>query len=217
MTHVPHARVAVLSDFDGTLTPSCTIDMLYGRFAAPSWVEVTQRWERGEIGTREELETNFPTMKASRAEMELALDAVTLDPEMPALLAFCQQRDYPFAIVSDGLTWYIDYILGRHGLHDITLYASHISFEPEGLRLSFPWYDPSSPLRGVGKAAIVRRYQQQGYRVAFIGDGLSDMEVVGVADVLYAKDGLLKYCREHGAEAIEYCTLSDVLAGWKDP
>lgn len=217
MTQIPRSRVAVLSDFDGTLTPSCTIDMLYGRFAAPSWVQVTQRWERGEIGTREELTANFLSMKASRAEMESALDAVTLDPGMPALLAFCREREYPFAIVSDGLTWYIEYILGRHGVHDITSYANQIHFEPQGLRLSFPWYDPSSPLRGVGKAAITRRYQQQGYRVAFIGDGLSDVEVVGVADVLYAKDSLLRHCRERGAEAIEYSTLLDVVARWKDP
>jgi 2-hydroxy-3-keto-5-methylthiopentenyl-1-phosphate phosphatase len=217
MTRIPRLRVAVLSDFDGTLTPSCTIDTLYGRFAAPSWVEVTQRWERGEIGTREELTTNFATMKAGRAEMETVLDAVTLDPGLPALLAFCRERGYPFAIVSDGLTWYIEHILARHGLHDITTYANQISFEPQGLRISFPWYDASSPLRGVGKAAIVRRHQQQGYHVVFIGDGLSDVEAVGVADVLYAKGSLLRHCREHGVAAIEYLTLSDVIAGLKNP
>ncbi len=209
-------RMAVLSDFDGTLTPSCTIDSLYARFAAPSWVGVTQRWERGEIGTREELTANFATIKASRAEMESMLDAVVLDPKLPALLTLCRERGYPFAIVSDGLTWYIEYILARHGLHDITSYANQVDFEPQGLQLSFPWYDPNSPLRGVDKAGIVRRYQKAGYQVAFIGDGLSDVEVVGVADLLYAKGSLLRHCRENGVEAIEYSTLTDVIKDLKN-
>ena len=209
--------MAVLCDYDGTASPDITVDLLYQRFAAPSWVEVTQRWERGGISTREELLTNFPTIRAGRAELEAFLDSLAIDPGVPGLLAFCRQHGYAFAIVSDGLTWYIEHVLRRHGLEGLTVYSNEVRFDPDGIHLSFPWYDPECPLRGVCKAAIVRRYQSQGYRVAFIGDGASDREVMGVADVLYAKSTLLAMCREQGVAAIPYTTLDDVITRWREP
>ncbi|MFW6116779.1 MAG: phosphoserine phosphatase, partial [bacterium] len=53
--------------------------------------------------------------------------------------------------------------------------------------------------------------QTRGYRVVFIGDGLSDVEVAGVADFLYAKERLLKHCREHDISAVPFRTLKDVV------
>lgn len=105
--------IAVLSDFDGTLTPSNGLDILYKRFGAPSCKQVVERWDRGEISTMEELTTCFSTMAAHREEMEIPLMQITLDPAVPQLLKFCSDRNYEFGIVSDGLRWYIDLILEK--------------------------------------------------------------------------------------------------------
>jgi len=209
--------VAVLCDFDGTATPHIVIDMLYRQFAAPSWREIVQRWERGEISTREEIQSCFATITASRAEMESFLDTIPLDPALVQLVDFCRQRGYHFAIVSDGLRWYIEYVLNRHGIRDVTIYASEIHFGPDGFRFSFPWYNPESPLRSTSKVSIVQRYQAQGDKVVFIGDGSTDIKAAQAADVVYARDALLTYCREHGIPAIEFSDLSDVLAKWTLP
>lgn len=204
-------RIAVLCDFDGTATPCNVTDMLYHQFAAPSCLEMVKRWERGEIGTREEMAACFATVTASRAEMELLLNSVPLDPAFPDLLEFCQHRGYHFAVVSDGLAWYIRYILDRHGVHNVQVYANEIQFGSDGLRLSFPWYSPSSPLRGTSKLALAQRYKAEGLQVVFIGDGLSDIEVVEAADILYARASLLDYCRERHILAIPFSSLSEVL------
>jgi 2,3-diketo-5-methylthio-1-phosphopentane phosphatase len=217
MTTRATPRTAVLCDFDGTLTPFLVADALYKRFAAPSWRETTARWERGEISAPEELRINLSSVTASRAELERFLDTVPLDADLSRLVAFCRERDYPLAIVSDGLVWYIRYILARQHLDDITIYANQIEFLPHGVRISSPWADAVSPLAGTSKQTIVRRYQAQGYRVAFIGDGVTDLEVVGVADVVFARDGLLQYCRERGAPAVEANSLAQVLDQWRLP
>ncbi|MGQ9493877.1 MAG: haloacid dehalogenase-like hydrolase, partial [Anaerolineae bacterium] len=115
------------------------------------------------------------------------------------------------AVVSDGLAWYIRYILDRHGVRNVQVYANEIQFGSDGLRLSFPWYSLSSPLRGTSKLALAQRYKAEGLRVVFIGDGLSDIEVVEAADVLYARAGLLDYCREGHILAIPFSSLSEVL------
>ena len=205
-------RTAVLCDFDGTATPCIVMDALYRRYAAPSWEEVTARWERGEIGTRQEIETNFSTITAGRAEMERFLDTVPLDPGFRSLVDLCRERGHVFALVSDGLTWYINHVLDRHGIQGVRVYANEVYFEPEGFRFSFPWYSEESPKRATSKVTLVRQHQALGMRVVFIGDGLSDVEVAGVADVLYARDALLAYCQERGIPARPFVNLEDVLA-----
>ncbi|MGB9879137.1 MAG: MtnX-like HAD-IB family phosphatase, partial [Anaerolineae bacterium] len=205
------SKVAVLCDFDGTITPCIVIDMLYRQFAAPSCLEIVKLWEEGKVSTPQEMRACFGTITATRAEMEALLASVPVDPAFADLLEFCRQRGYHFAIVSDGLTWYIQYILHRHGIHDVTIYASEIHFGPDGLHLSFPWYSPETPLRGTSKLALVRRYKESGFQVVFVGDGLSDIEVVGAVDRLYARASLLDYCREHGSPAIPFSDLHDVL------
>lgn len=202
---------AVLCDFDGTVVACETVELLYRRFAAPSCMELVQQWILGEIGTQEELQGCFATMTASRSEMEAVLDTVSIDPGFPALLELCRRREHAFALVSDGLTWIIDHILAHHGIQDIAIYANQIHFEPQGIRLSFPWHDPEYPKRGVPKPVIVRRYQAEGWRVAYIGDGLTDIEVLGVADAIYARDRLLDYARQHGIEVVSFSDFSDLL------
>lgn len=207
------SKLAVLCDFDGTITPCIVIDMLYHQFAAPSCLQMVKLWEEGKISTPEEMRACFATITATRAEMESLLSSIPVDPAFADLLAFCRQRGYPFAVVSDGLTWYIQYILRRHGIHNVTIYANEIHFGPDGWHFSFPWYSPDSPLRGTSKLALIRRYQADGFQVVFIGDGLSDIEVVEAADILYAYTGgsLLDYCRAHGSPAIPFSSLREVL------
>jgi 2-hydroxy-3-keto-5-methylthiopentenyl-1-phosphate phosphatase len=210
----PGWDVAVLCDFDGTIVLSDTIGQIYHHFADPSCSEFVQRWIRGEISTQQELRACFGTIKASRAEMESLLTTIPMDPAFPEFLGFCQKQGYRFAIVSEGLGWCVDYVLRRHGICGITVYSNEIHFEPDGFRFSFPWYHPESPLRGVSKSALVRRYQAQGDRVVFIGDGLSDTDAVEVADVVYARAKLLEYCSKRGIQAVGFSDFADLLGRW---
>jgi 2-hydroxy-3-keto-5-methylthiopentenyl-1-phosphate phosphatase len=209
--------VVVLCDFDGTATPHTVINELFERFADPAWQDLCDAWERREITTPQGLPLCFGHVKATRAELESFLGTIALDPAFPDLVELCRSKGHDFAVASDGLTWYIRYVLENHGIHDLTIYANEIEFEPHGFRLSFPWYDPVTPLRGTSKVAIIRRYQAKGAKVVFIGDGLTDIEAAPVADLVYAKDGLLAHCREQGIPALAFSTLRDVVDGWSEP
>ena len=205
-------KLAVLSDFDGTLTAMNVMDSLYEEFGGPSRRRLMERWRRGEISTMEEIEGVFRTVKASRMVMESYLHTVQLDPDFLELLSLCRRSDIFFAIVSDGFRWYIDYILERHGVRDVPVYAGDIIVLEDGLKFDFPWYDPAYPLRSTAKPQIVRDFQRRGFRVLFIGDGLSDVEVLQVADQIYAKDVLLQHARQDGADVREFNTLGEVYS-----
>ena len=207
----------MLCDFDGTATLIDVTDTLYLEFGDEVCKATTERWARGEITTPEELRTCFSRMYPRKEEMEAFLDTVPLDPGFEALVSFCRRRGYEFAVLSDGLHWYIDRILERHGFEDIKVYANEITFNEDGVEFAFPWHDPDTPMRGTSKPSIVRDYQQEGFAVVFIGDGLSDTEVAGVADVLYATDRFLEICREEGIPAIPFSELEEVVEKWQDP
>jgi 2-hydroxy-3-keto-5-methylthiopentenyl-1-phosphate phosphatase len=170
-----------------------------------------ERWQRGEISTMEEIENIFATFNASRVDMESFLRTVQLDPGFKPLQALCRQWDTPIAIVSDGLRWYIDYILDFHGVEGVEVFAAEVAFASGGFQFEYPWYDPAFPLRATAKPLIVEEYQLKGYEVIFVGDGLTDVEAAQVADVVYAKDVLLLEMRARGLEARQYVDLHDVV------
>lgn len=205
------SNIAILSDFDETITTVNILNQLYERFASPSYENFIEQWERGKISTPEEIEGCFATIEANRAEMEAYLSAVTIDPGLLQLLHYCNERNTPFVIVSDGLRWYIDYILQCNDIHGVPVYANEIFFEPSGFRFDYPWFDEQSPLRGTSKKTIVLKYQRLGYSVFFIGDGLSDTGAAEAADVLFSRDYLTDYARDNNLEAVEFSDLSDVL------
>ncbi|MGD2104701.1 MAG: MtnX-like HAD-IB family phosphatase [Anaerolineae bacterium] len=217
MTIRGEEKVAVLCDFDGTATLVDVTDTLYLEFGDEVCHATLERWIKGEITTPRELEICFSRMYPRKQEMEAFIDTVPLDPGFADLVSLCRQRGYDFAVLSDGLRWYIDRILERHGFDQLTVYANEIEFLEDGVELSFPWYDPGTPMRGTSKPSIVRRYQREGCDVVFIGDGLSDTEVAGVADVLYAKERLLDHCLEHDIPAASFANLEDVVENWQDP
>jgi 2,3-diketo-5-methylthio-1-phosphopentane phosphatase len=203
-------KIAVLLDFDGTITTINVLDSLYEKFAGPSFRTHMERWQRSEISTMEEIEQVFKIVKATRQEMETFLLTVQLDPGFISLLFFCRERGYPFAIVSDGLRWYIDYVLDIYSVCVSAVYASEIEFVDGGFRFDYPWFDPAYPMRSTAKPVIVKDYQRRGYKVVFVGDGLSDVEAAGVADIVYAKDILLQEMRARGISVKEFQDLHDI-------
>ncbi|MFN2274815.1 MAG: MtnX-like HAD-IB family phosphatase [Anaerolineales bacterium] len=213
-SHKP-GSLAVLCDFDGTIAHAQTMDFLYQRFASCG-MEFARRWERGEIGTAEEIRSTFATVTASRQEMERALDEIELDPGFNVFLAGAEQRGDLVAIVSDGLDWYIEFLLKKHGIDGVPVYANHIAFEGNGFRFEFPYYHPDVPLRGVSKRHIVQKFRQQAERIVYVGDGKSDVEILQAVDRLYVKGWLADYCRQHKIEAIPFNNWNDLMEKWQE-
>ena len=211
-------RVSILCDFDGTITPSDLADFIFRNFAGCG-LFYSQQWAQGLIDTREEITRTFATITASREEIAAALAGIAIDPTFPDLVAFARQNGMELAVVSDGLDWAIDTVLKAHGILGLPIYANHVVFEGEKLTCEFPWYDSSTPLVGVCKPLVVRRYRAEGQRVIFIGDGRSDREAVLEADLVFARDALAKFCQEQGIPASGFRNFNEIcsqIARWLD-
>ncbi len=203
--------VTVLCDFDGTITPSDLADFIFSRFAACG-LFYSMQWAQGLIDTREEILRSFATISAGPEEIAAALAEITIDPTFADLVALTRLRGIELAVVSDGLDWAIDSVLRAHGIQGLPIYSNHVTFEGGRIGCEFPWYDSSTPLSGVCKPLIIRRYRQGGGRLVYIGDGRSDREAVLEVDLVFAKDALAQYCREQGIAALEFSDFGEVCS-----
>ncbi len=209
-------KVFVLSDFDGTITTCNTMDILYETHASCG-LKYVREWEAGNLSTMEEEKISFEHIKATPAEMERTIDEnMVIDPAIGDLVAYCYAHDYGFAIVSEGQTWYIHYMLGKLGLNVDKVYGSELTFNADGsFSMAYPYHDPRYPMRGTAKASIIENYKKEGYFTIFLGDGKSDTDAVKAADKVYAKDHLLEYCLKHDIAVTGFDDLKGLLELWE--
>jgi 2-hydroxy-3-keto-5-methylthiopentenyl-1-phosphate phosphatase len=211
-----NAKAVILCDFDSTAASADVIAYIYNHFTGVECNEYRRKWREGLITSPEKMNACFATITASAEEILTSLKWVELDPGFVDLVDWAKQEGIEFAILSDGLDWYIREILENWGVSGITIYSNHIEFTAEGIHLSYPWFDAHFPGNGTSKGTVIQKYRDQGIKTIFIGDGISDYEGSRVADRVYAKLSLLDFCRKNDIEAVEYTTLKDVLADLKN-
>lgn len=204
-------KIAITTDFDGVISKVNVLNSLYQKFGRSDWQSYTKRWELGEIGTKTEIHKCLGNATATREEMELHLESIPMDMSIIDLYNYCQDRGYYFAIISDGFEWYIEYLLEKIGIFDLDIFANQIHFQGDEIFFSFPWYDPCTPLRGTSKVSIIEKIKEDFFRVLFLGDGHSDIEVLGVADSVLAKNFLLKYAKRMNILVTGFSDLGDAL------
>lgn len=205
-------HLAVLCDFDGTITRVDSVDLLLQKLADPAWQQVEELWERGEIGSRQCMAQQVRLIRGGWTEVSRMLDLhVEVDPTFAGFVSWCRSRGISVLVVSDGLDRSIVHILGREGIAVDGVIANRLVEMSNGeLRLDFPHAAPDgSCAAGVCKCEIVRR-AGAGASTVYIGDGRSDFCCAGQADCLLAKAKLLSHCRQTGIACLPFHDFEDV-------
>jgi 2,3-diketo-5-methylthio-1-phosphopentane phosphatase len=208
--------IAVVSDFDGTITTEDVAELLLDEFTGDAWRSIEAR--HAEIGTRETLRREFDLVRATKEEILSAAERLArLDPAFPPFLAFCRERGVHVEIVSEGFDAYLDHLLRVWRL-DVPFRTNAAAFHGDRIALTHPYADPTCTLCGTCKMGRVLQLRAQGYRVAYVGNGVSDICPALEADLVFAKDDLERLCREHGRVHTPIRDFADVqrgIAGWR--
>lgn len=209
---------AIFIDFDGTIVPYDVEFELFAHFGGPTKAnDVVARWERGELNVPQRLSVGFAALQeagVTQAQLEQFLDQVPLDPTYPTFLKFLEERQWPYAIISDGLTWYIEYILKRYGLPIPTIISNDLTFGPTW-QLGFPNRNGDcSPCR---QCATCKRYPVRAAKgwsdcVVLITDGRADRWAAAECDVVFAKEPLLSILQGWGKpeQLVPFDSFTDV-------
>jgi len=115
-------------------------------------------------------------------------------------------------IVSNGLDFYIKSILKDVGLGNIEVHAAQTRFHPGGLEVQYIGPD-GTPLSSDFKGAYTRAFLKQSYRVVYVGNGPSDITPASLAQHIFARDGLLDYCKDKNLPCQPFDDLNDVIRG----
>jgi len=191
--------LAVLTDFDDTAAFQNVAELLLNKFGDPSWMDIRGRFRSGELTLKEYQEITFRNILADRSQMsDYVKQHASFRPYFGEVWQHCNKYNYPMAIVSQGLDFYIEALLEKYGFDQIPVYAVNTEFSPEGLRYEYTFTYPDDPERGNSKGLIVNRFQDKGYKVIYIGDGRSDFEAAVEADEVFAHSVLAKECQQQG-------------------
>ncbi len=206
-------KLRIFTDFDGTVAARDVGDGLFARFAHPDWHKAVLAWKQGLLTSRECLERECQLARADKEAIAAYADEQQLDPHFNSFADFCAAHAIPLMVLSDGLDFYIERILRRHGLAHIPFRSNHLIFGSEQrIRPEFPYYELGCKVCGNCKGYHVRANRTDGELVVYIGDGLSDRCGAKEADIVLAKGDLLHYCRTHGLPHAPFQTFADCLA-----
>ena len=199
-------------DFDGTVSTRDAIDLMLERFADEKWIAVEERWKSGSIGSRECLSEQVALIRASRDEIDGLLDEIRLDNGFYELLKHARRHNIKTQIISDGFDYCIERLLSRIKAHQRpSFFSSHLEFQDGKWQTDFPHSSDLCEHRcATCKPLLMMKLNPKELPTIFVGDGLSDRYAARAADLVFAKNGLAKYCSAEQIDFLPYGDLYDV-------
>ncbi len=211
-----HLNCHVFVDFDGTIAPVDTTDLLLERFADPKWQQIEEEWKSGLIGSRECLVRQIDLVRATPEEMDDFVSRIDIDPGFGAFVDRCKAEGFAVTVVSDGLDRTVRSVLRRAGF-DLPYFANHLAWlGDDRWRLTFPHArDNCRPLSGNCKCQFADAAAGQ-VRIV-VGDGRSDYCVAERAELVLAKSSLVRHCRDNDLPHLAFSAFDEatgLLARW---
>jgi len=204
-------KTLVQCDFDGTITEEDISFLLLDIFAPGDWRQLLQDYKEHRISVGEFNTRAFAMVKADKQTL---LGAVKSKAKTRAgfheLASYCSKRDFRLVIVSNGLDFYIQAILGKAGLENIEAHAAQTWFHPEGLKVQYIGPDGNELDDGL-KETYIKLFLKQGYRVIYVGNGDSDITPARYAHHIFARGELLVYCKENKLECKPFNDFAEVV------
>ena len=202
----------VQCDFDGTITEDDVSFMLLDDFGDRDWRKVLEEYRQGMITVGAFNRRTFSAIKADEPTLlkHIRGSNVAIRPGFKDLLGYCARKGYEFVIVSNGLDFYIKAVLKDISVNNIRVYAAETRFKPEGLDVRYIGPDGSHLDAGF-KESYTKLFLSQGYRVVYVGDGSSDVPAARHAHHIFARDELLRRCREKGLNCTPFEDFGDVV------
>ncbi len=210
-------RVNIFVDFDGTITLRDVGDAMFERFGGIRSTEAIDRYRRGELSAVECFRTECDACgTVDKRALDAFIDAQQVDPTFADFLAFCDANGFQCWVLSDGMDHYIDRILDRRGFR-VRRFSNALEFVPAGeashvtLRPSFPFTDEVCDRCACCKRNHMLTLSGDDDLIVYVGEGYSDRCPARHADIIFAKDELLRYCRSEKIPCREYGTFGDIV------
>ncbi len=203
----------VQCDFDGTITEEDMGFLLLDSFASEGWRRLLTEYREGRMSVGYFNTRAFAMVKADRQTLlKFVRSKVKIRAGFHELLAYCHRKGFRFVIVSNGLVFYIESILRDIGIDNIDILAAQTNFTPKGIEAKYIGPEGNQIQDGF-KETYIRLFLRNGYRVVYVGNGISDTSPARLAHHIFATGELLNYCKETNLNCTPFVDLKDVVRG----
>lgn len=201
----------VFVDFDGTVTLEDVGQRFSMLFSQGKNQRLIDQWATNRITARDCLEQECARLRFDPVKFQDFLQTQQLTPGFLEFVRRFEALAIPLYIVSDGLDLYIQKILQRFQLGHLPVFANHARIEGERVIPEFPYFEQGCGACGNCKAYHIRRLRTTSQTVIFIGDGLSDRCALEAADLIFAKNDLLRFCKQNHIPAERFTNFFNVM------
>ncbi len=214
----PGAPVSVLVDYDGTVSRRDIGDVLLAEHALVDQAVVRAKdadYDAGRAGSRELMQWDMEVLPRDGELLRAVAGAITQDDTFVAFVEAVREAGAAIEVVSDGLGFYVASNLARldPSLADLPIATNRNDVDGGGM--AFPYGHPACFVCGTCKRERVRAHEAGGRVVVFVGDGASDRYAAHHADVVWAKDSLLRWGRETGRDFLEWGRFAEIEAWFR--
>jgi 2-hydroxy-3-keto-5-methylthiopentenyl-1-phosphate phosphatase len=203
------AATSVFVDFDGTISRADVGVHLLERLGSPGWREIDAEYDAGDIGSRVCLLDEWDLLPHDPDLLRRVAAEVPLDPDLDPLVAGLRAAGAEVSVVSDGFGFYATEECGHLGIPILTNAVDWSTGT-----LEFPNEDRCCACSSCGtcKQAPIKDARHRGRATVMVGDGTSDRKAALLADVVFAKGALARWCTTNGVEFVPFETLGEVRA-----
>jgi len=209
-------KLAIFTDYDGTITQQDTVDLVLDTYGAPDWFEISRKLDAQGASNVERMTAEFEHLHATRDQVKaLIREKVTIDETISELIDYARGRRWKFVVVSQGLRESVETVFEKYRINGVEWHANALGGPDGNLHLDFVERGAikdgdCNDLCGVCKSGYIRRAKRQGYTTVYIGDGITDRCPATTADVVFAKRYLKKFMREKELPFTPFETFAEI-------
>ena len=206
-------KTLVQCDFDGTATEEDVSFLLLDAFADGDWRPLFSQYQEGEIRVGDFNRRAFAMVSADKRTLIKYMEGrIRIRQGFRDMVDYCRKKGFRFVIVSNGLDFYIEKILGTIGEKDIEVFAAQTRFNPELIKVQYIGPDGNS-LNSDFKGTYVNLFLTEGYRVIYIGNGASDVSPARRSHHVFATGDLLVRFNKTRINCIPFTDFNEVIKG----
>ncbi|MFC4355739.1 2-hydroxy-3-keto-5-methylthiopentenyl-1-phosphate phosphatase [Chryseomicrobium palamuruense] len=190
----------IFCDFDGTITTNDNIIAIMKHFDPPGWEPIKDDILAQTISIREGVQQMFSLLPSSKKDEVLAyvLEQAEIREGFEEFVAYTKQNNIPLYIVSGGIDFFVYPLLEPFGPF-AGIYCNEADFSGDTIHINFPHgCDDQCDSQGCGccKPSIIRKLLAEDATSIVIGDSITDLQAAKQADLVIARDFLIKKCEE---------------------
>lgn len=212
-------KLLIISDFDGTISQQDVNDYIFSNFGNKKSEKIEELYQSGKIGLKEALIRHYSHIKINkRSFTKLIKEKINLDPYFFDFYKEVRDSDIKFIIVSGGFINYIKILFSQNKINfNDNIYANKLIFNDDKIKLNFfhniNECEKEFNLCGNCKYKIIKNYKLKGYKIIYIGDGLTDRCAADEVDYLFVKNNssLENYCNNYDFNFISFENFNDLI------